>query len=87
SDNKGLFNSDLTLGDLRNIFYGAMTDRGGWRHANGGSTYREKNVCLDPMKKFGKSSRKSGGLKTHCLTIVVSVHGDLVTMYPILPTP
>ncbi|CAL9630341.1 hypothetical protein SUDANB99_06013 (plasmid) [Streptomyces sp. enrichment culture] len=28
----------------------------------------------------------TGEVETHCLTIVVSVHGDLVTMYPIRPT-
>ncbi|MFG3510778.1 hypothetical protein ACGF5F_35360, partial [Streptomyces sp. NPDC047821] len=86
TDKKGLFNSDLTLSDLKDIFSGAMTDQGGWKHASGGSAYREKNVCLDPKKKFGKSSRQSGEQETHCLTIVVSVHGDLVTMYPIVPT-
>ncbi len=87
TDQKGLFNSNLTLGDLRAIFVGTMTDQGGWKHANGGANYREKSVCLDPKKKFGKSSKQSGERETHCLTIVVSVHGDLVTMYPIPPTP
>ncbi|WP_158821098.1 MULTISPECIES: ALF repeat-containing protein [unclassified Streptomyces] len=83
---KGLFNSDLTLGDLKDIFVGAMSDQGDWKQASGGTSYREKNICLDPKKKFGKSSRNSGEVETHCLTIVVSIHGDLVTMYPILPT-
>ncbi|WP_338490901.1 hypothetical protein [Streptomyces sp. SJL17-4] len=83
---KGLFNSDLTLGDLKDVFLGAITDQGAWKQASGGSAYRERNVCLDPKKKFGRSSRDSGEVETHCLTIVVSVHGDLVTMYPIRPT-
>ncbi|MEU6488634.1 hypothetical protein ABZ945_32225, partial [Streptomyces sp. NPDC046887] len=86
TDKKGLFNSGLTLGDLRDVFYGAISDQGEWKQASGGTAYREKSVCLDPKKKFGKSSRETGEQDTHCLTIVVSVHGDLVTMYPIVPT-
>ncbi|MFC3234938.1 hypothetical protein ACFOL3_17395, partial [Streptomyces nitrosporeus] len=84
-DSKGMFNSDLTLADMKDIFYRAMVDQGGWKQANGGASYREKDVCLDPKKKFGTSSRNSGERETHCLTIVVSVHGDLVTMFPIVP--
>ncbi|MEU5977694.1 hypothetical protein [Streptomyces sp. NPDC047315] len=86
SDKKGIFNSDLTLADMRSIFDRAMKDQGTWKQASGGPLYHEKNVCLDPKKKFGTSSKESGEHRTHCLTIVVSEYGDLVTMYPIRST-
>ncbi|MDX2394130.1 hypothetical protein NJL88_29540 [Streptomyces sp. DK15] len=85
SRTKGIFNSDLTLSDMRDIFYQAISDQGEWKQGNGGPTYREKKVCLNPKKKFGKSSKDSGEVDSHCLNIVVSIHGVLVTMYPVVP--
>ncbi|HWU05441.1 MAG TPA: hypothetical protein VN520_03395 [Streptomyces sp.] len=85
SDKKGLFGSQLTLGDMKDLFCQVMVDQEEWKQANGGSAYREKDVCLDPNNKFGKIFKESGERETHYLTIVVSMHGVLITMYPIVP--
>ncbi|MER6772409.1 hypothetical protein ACFVG1_01375 [Streptomyces bacillaris] len=79
-ETKGLFRADLTLADMRNIFNQAITDPGQWKQANGGAAYREKSVRIDRV--VGLTSKKSGEEETKWINIVVSVHGDLVTMYP-----
>ncbi|MEU7178321.1 hypothetical protein [Streptomyces celluloflavus] len=77
-DSKGLFNKDLTDGQLEKIFNAGLRDS--MPFEKNGRSYYEKTFNYSGV---GTSSAQKGSLPSTQIALVISKHGDVVTMYPV----